>query len=108
MKVTKSLTREEKIIASALSLSLSRCSNLLSVSLLPVTPGVVQRAAGPHGLKVVHAPAHERDGSPEDGQHPDDGAHHDGRAPEELLSWVVTKWDKNGRRCQGNYKSMSG
>lgn len=52
----------------------------------PVASGVVQRAAGPHGLKVIDAPSHEGDGGPEDGEDPDDAAHGQRGAPEELLS----------------------
>lgn len=52
----------------------------------PVPSCVVQRAAGPHGLKVIDAPSHERHSSPEDGQNPDDAAHRQSGAPEELLS----------------------
>lgn len=52
----------------------------------PVPSCVVQRAAGPHGLKVIDAPSHQRNGSPEDGQNPDDAAHRQSGAPEELLS----------------------
>ena len=56
---------------------------------LPVPSGVVQRAASPHRLKVIDAPSHERNSSPEDGQNPDDAAHRQSSAPEELLSYRI-------------------
>lgn len=55
--------------------------------IVPVPFGVVQRAARPHRLKVVDAPSHEGNSSPEDGKDPDDGAHRQSSAPEELLSF---------------------
>lgn len=38
---------------------------------VPVSSGVVQRAARPHGLKVIDAPSHEWKSGPEDGEDPD-------------------------------------
>lgn len=55
---------------------------------LPVTTGVVQSATSPHRLKVIDAPSHERNSSPEDGKNPDDAGHGQSGAPEELLSWI--------------------
>ena len=60
---------------------------------LPVPSGVVQSAARPHGLKVIDAPSHERNGSPEDGKNPDDAAHRQSSTPEELLSYRLKTSD---------------
>lgn len=55
---------------------------------LPVATGVVQSATSPHRLKVIDAPSHERNGSPEDGKNPDNARHGQSGAPEEFLSWI--------------------
>lgn len=55
---------------------------------LPVTTGVVQSATSPHRLKVIDAPSHERNSSPEDGKNPDNARHGQSGAPEEFLSWI--------------------
>lgn len=60
-----------------------------SYKTLPVSSGVVQRAASPHRLKVIDAPSHERNSSPEDGKNPDYTAHRQRSAPEELLSYRI-------------------
>lgn len=56
---------------------------------LPVPTAVVQSATSLHRFKVVDAPSHERNSSPEDGKNPDDAGHGQSGTPEELLSWIT-------------------
>lgn len=54
------------------------------VHTVPVSLAVVQSAAGPEGLIVVHPPANEGHGRPEGGEEPDKYHQGDGAAPLQL------------------------